>query len=73
MSRRVGQGLVVKAEDSNPIYGDNFSGTLHLDQSFEQNLWKILTWHYCVCCNPANGRVDFEEWLAYKIQLHGKK
>ncbi len=24
-----------------------------------------------MCCNPANGRVDFEEWLAYKIQLHG--
>ena len=22
-------------------------------------------------CNPANGRVDFEEWSAYKIQLHG--
>jgi hypothetical protein len=22
-------------------------------------------------CNPANGRVDFEEWPAYKIQLHG--
>jgi hypothetical protein len=20
----------------------------------------------------ANGRVDFEEWLAYKIQLHSK-
>jgi len=24
-----------------------------------------------MCCNPANGRVDFEEWSAYKIQLHG--
>ena len=22
-------------------------------------------------CNPANGRVDIEELLAYKIQLHG--
>ncbi len=22
-------------------------------------------------CNPANWRVDFEEWSAYKIQLHG--
>ena len=20
-----------------------------------------------MCCNPANGRVDFEEWSAYKI------
>ena len=78
MSRRVGQGLVVKAEDSrqggsNPIYGDNFSGTLHLDQSLEQSLWKILTWHCCLCCSPANGRVEFEERLAYKIQLHGTK
>ena len=24
-----------------------------------------------MCCNPANGRVDFVELLAYKIQLHG--
>jgi hypothetical protein len=25
--------------------------------------WK-LTWHCCICCNPAKGRVDFEEgWL----------
>jgi hypothetical protein len=23
-----------------------------------------------MCCNPANGRVDFEEWSAYTIQLH---
>ncbi len=31
---------------------------------------KTLNWHYCLCCNPANGRVDFGEGLAYKIQLH---
>jgi hypothetical protein len=24
-----------------------------------------------MCCDPANGRVDFEEWSAYKIQLNG--
>jgi hypothetical protein len=25
--------------------------------------WK-LTWHCCICCNPANRRVDFEDsWL----------
>ncbi len=72
------RGLVVKAEDSrprgpgfNPHYGDHFSGTIHLDQSLEQKLWKTLTWHCCMCCNPANGRVDFEEWSAYKILLHG--
>ena len=32
---------------------------------------ETLTWHCCMCCNPANGRVDIEELLAYKIQLHG--
>ena len=36
-----------------------------------KNWGKTLTWHCCKCCNPGNGRVDFEEWLAYKIQLHG--
>jgi hypothetical protein len=36
-----------------------------LDQSLEQKLWKTLTWHCCMCCNPANGRV------AYKIKLQG--
>jgi hypothetical protein len=25
--------------------------------------WK-LTWHCCICCNPTNGRVNFEDgWL----------
>jgi hypothetical protein len=25
--------------------------------------WK-LTWHCCICCNPAKGRVHFEDgWL----------
>ncbi len=54
-----------------PHYGDNFSGTIHLDQGLEQKLWKTLTWHCCMCCNPANGRVNFEEQSAYKIQPHG--
>jgi hypothetical protein len=23
-----------------------------------------LTWHCCICCNPAKGRVDFKDgWL----------
>ncbi len=68
-------GLVANAEQeilgSNPQYGDHLSGPIHLDQSLEQKLWKTLTWHCCMCCNPANGRVDFEEWSAHKIQLHG--
>ncbi len=57
------RGLVVKAEYSWP------RGSM--DQCLEQKLWKTLTWHCCMCCNPANGRVEFEEWSAYKIQLHG--
>ena len=34
-------------------------------------LLETLTWHCCMFCNPANGRVDIEKLLAYKIQLHG--
>jgi hypothetical protein len=49
----------------------HFLGTIQLDQSLEQNLWKTLSLHCCICCNPANGRVDFEERLAHEIQLHG--
>ena len=30
---------------------------------------KILTWNYLMCCNPANGRADNEEWFAYKKQF----
>jgi hypothetical protein len=40
-------------------------------KALSKNCGKTLTWHCCMCCNPANGRVDFEEWSAYKIQLHG--
>ena len=60
-----------RVQKLNLHYGDHLSGTIHLDHSLEQKLWKTLTWHCCMCCNPANGRVDFEECLAYKIQLHG--
>jgi hypothetical protein len=44
--------------------GDHFSCTIHLDQSMEAKIeWK-LTWQCCICCNPAKGRVDFEDgWL----------
>jgi hypothetical protein len=69
---------VIKVEDLwprgpglKPHFGDHFLGSIHLDQSLEQKLWKNLTWHCCMCCKPANGRVDFEEWSAYQIQLHG--
>jgi hypothetical protein len=41
-----------------------FSGTIHLDQKPGAKIeWK-LTCHCCICCNPAKGRVDFEDnWL----------
>jgi hypothetical protein len=49
---------------SNPYWGDHFSGTIHSDQKPGVKIeWK-LTWHCCMCCNPAKGRVDFEGgWL----------
>jgi len=49
---------------SNLHYGDYFSCTIHLNQSMEAKIeWK-LTWHCCICCNPAKGRVAFEDgWL----------
>jgi hypothetical protein len=40
---------------SNPHCGDHFSCTINLDQSMEAKIeWK-LTWHCCICCNPAKG------------------
>ena len=32
-------------------------------------MMETLTWHCCMCSNPANGMVDIEELLAHKIQL----
>ncbi len=68
-------GLVVKAEDlwprgtglKSPLWRPFFR-----HHSFGSKLGtKNSNPHCCMCCNPANGRVDFEEWLAYKFQLHG--
>ena len=33
-------------------------------------MFKALTWHCCICCYPAYGRVNIDEWLSYKTQLH---
>jgi hypothetical protein len=28
------------------------------------------TWQYCMCCNPANGRMEFEDdWLIKKMDM----
>jgi hypothetical protein len=54
------RGLVVKA-------GDHFSCTIHGSKN-----WK-LTWYCCIGCNPAKGRVNFEDgWLiksSFKDQM----
>jgi hypothetical protein len=44
-------------------WGDHFSCTIHLDQSMEAKIkWKLTI--CCISCNPAKGRVDFEDgWL----------
>jgi hypothetical protein len=46
------------------VGSNHFSGTIHLDQKPGAKIkWK-LTWYCCICCNPAKGRVDFEDgWL----------
>jgi hypothetical protein len=44
-------------------WGDHFAGTVHLNQkpgAKRDNGMFQPTWHCCMCCNPANGRVDFE-------------
>jgi hypothetical protein len=48
---------VVKAEDSWPR-----------GPGFKPPLWRPFFRHHSFW---SNGRVDFEEWSAYKIQLHG--
>ncbi len=47
-----------------PHRGDHFTRTIHLHQKPGAKVeWK-LTWLCCICCNPAKGRVDFEDsWL----------
>ncbi len=53
--------------DSKPYWADHLSGTIHLDQKAgakRDNGMFQTTLHCCMCCNPANGRVDFEDsWL----------
>jgi hypothetical protein len=52
---------------SNPHYEDHFSCTIYLEQSMKAKFAWILTCHFCICCNPAKGRVDFEDgWLIQK-------
>ena len=71
--------LVVKAEDSwprglgfkPPLWRPFFQAPFIWIKAWNKNCGKPLTWHCCMCCNPANGMVDFEEWSVYKIQLHG--
>jgi hypothetical protein len=65
------RGLGVRAEDSwlrgrgyKPPLRRPFSGTIHLDQKPGAKIGWKLTWHCCICCNPAKGRRDFEDgWL----------
>ena len=71
-------GLVFKTEDScrrgpgsNP---DTAKETIFHVPFIWIKAWiknMLKTWHCCICCNPANGKVDIVELLAYKIQLHG--
>jgi hypothetical protein len=41
-----------------------FLHLIHLDQKPGAKIMWKLTWHCCICCNPAKGRVEFEDgWL----------
>jgi hypothetical protein len=67
------RGLVFKAEDSwlrGPGINPPLWRPFFKHHSFGSKLG-TWNWHCCMCCNPPNGRVDFEEWSAYKILLHG--
>jgi hypothetical protein len=47
-----------------PHCTDHFSGAIHLDQKpgAKRDIGMFQpTWQYCMCCNLANGRVDFED------------
>ncbi len=73
--------LVVKAEDlwlrgpgfKPPLWRPFFRAPFIWIKAWNKICGKTLTWHCCMWCNLVNGRVDFEEWLAYKIQLPGIK
>ena len=61
------RGLVVKAEDS-WLRGRGFKPPLRRPffrhHSFGAKIGWKLTWHCCICCNPAKGRVEFQDgWL----------
>ncbi len=65
-------GLVVRQKThdqevlgSNPPLRRPFSCTNYLGQIMETHL---ITWHCCMCCNPANGRVGFVD--GWQIYLH---
>jgi hypothetical protein len=69
------RGLVVKAEDSwprGPVFKPPLWRPFFRHHSFGSKLGKkiVENSNLALFCNPANGRVDFEEWSAYKIQLH---
>ncbi len=63
------RGLVVKAEDirlSSRGFKLPLGRSFFMQHSFGSKAkieWN-LTWHCCICCYPAKGRVDFEGgWL----------
>jgi len=50
---------------SNPCCGDHFFKHYSFgSKPWKQKLSGKLAWHCWMCCNPANGRVEFEDvWL----------
>jgi hypothetical protein len=59
---------------SNPHYGVHNSDTIHMDQNLGTKFAGKLSSGIVACAVILqNGRVDFEKWSAYKIQLHGSE
>jgi hypothetical protein len=43
-------------------------------KSLKAKIVEKITWHSCVCCNPAKGRVEFEDgWLLKPSFITKKK
>jgi hypothetical protein len=46
---------------SNPQLWKTFFRQHLFGSKLIKKFWKTQTWNCCMCCNPANGRVDFEK------------
>ena len=66
--RRPWRKHYVEVVGSKPNCDDHFWVPFFKEKNMDKNMLKArLTWHCCVCCNLAKGRVGIEEWLVSKL------